>query len=82
MHVKPLATHLEFTLRSKINNACSTLQPEGRDVRLDWTASSTDQIFIGYRKWIYPNRHYNCWGVTPKVAVTGGGFAVTLKQHS
>ena len=37
VHVKPLATHLalvEFTLCSKINNACSTLQPEGRDVRL------------------------------------------------
>ena len=46
------------------------------------TANSTDQIFIGYRKWIYPNRHYNCWGVTPKVVVTGGGFAVTLKQYS
>ena len=38
VHVKPLATHLvfvEFTLRSKINNACRILQPEGWDVRLD-----------------------------------------------
>ena len=83
-----LLSTVEFTLCSKINNTCSTLQPGRPGCKIGWlsgfawTASSYRLDIHGYRKWIYPNRHYNCWGVTPKVVVTGGGFAVTLKQYS
>lgn len=53
----PLSTHWVYKTLKSGRPGCMIGWLSG----FGWTASSTDWIFMGYRKWIYPNRHHNCW---------------------